>query len=140
MPYLLFVLREKKNLNSLKLGIPAYKYSGMVRPDFDYGTLWYPEIPIPTLILADAVCFHIFHNTLNVQKSPLTSLYVGYSSVLVNSAYILTVYLFWKTKKEMKKKIVTKQVFSQRTILLQKQFNSVLTVQVSAFKLPQNNL
>jgi hypothetical protein len=32
----------------------------MVRPDFDYGTLWYPEIPVPVLILVDSVKFCVF--------------------------------------------------------------------------------
>jgi hypothetical protein len=41
----------------LLVDIPALLYSARSRPDFDYGTLWYPEVPVPTLIVSEMVNF-----------------------------------------------------------------------------------
>lgn len=41
-------------LNGLVAG-PSYYYSAKCKPNFDYGTLWFPETPLPQLVVGALV-------------------------------------------------------------------------------------
>uniref|UniRef100_A0A1I7SHJ6 7TM_GPCR_Srx domain-containing protein n=2 Tax=Bursaphelenchus xylophilus TaxID=6326 RepID=A0A1I7SHJ6_BURXY len=82
-----FLLFSTSYCISIPLGIMAYfayGYSATVRPGFNYGTLWYPEVPLPTVIYADT-------------RHQYLILYFGIGGVVVTVCYQLVVLIGYKT-------------------------------------------
>jgi hypothetical protein len=64
----------------------------------------------------------------------MTPIFLAPGSTMVDGAYILTIYIFWKTVRDLRDKPEANMA-SERTLTLQRQFNRVLMVQVNGLLL-----
>lgn len=42
----------------------SWSYSGLIQPEFNYGTLWYLEQPLPRIVTKDFVGLHFTHTRI----------------------------------------------------------------------------
>ncbi|CAD5213247.1 unnamed protein product [Bursaphelenchus xylophilus] len=95
------------------IAYPCYAYSPTIRPHFNYGTLWYREVPLPKVLYADIRYIY--------QK-----LYFLYSNVFVTSTYVLSLYYAYGTIQFLKH---NSDMYSERTKAMQKQLSRALFFQ-----------
>lgn len=54
-------------MSCVLLDIPNYSRSALARPEFDYGTLWFPENPVPQVLISDVVSYLYFDEELHMR-------------------------------------------------------------------------
>ncbi|CAD5208380.1 unnamed protein product [Bursaphelenchus xylophilus] len=95
------------------LAYPSYRFSGLARPDFNYGTLWYKEQPLPPLMIAD-------FSSVYAQR------YLIYCVSAFIVSYGICLILAIKTVRLMAE---NEQMYSSKTKRMQKQLTITLTLQ-----------
>ncbi|CAD5219069.1 unnamed protein product [Bursaphelenchus xylophilus] len=115
---------------SYSVGIPigilayfAYGYSATIRPTFNYGRLWFPERPLPTVIYADI-------------RHPVVKLYFGAAIALISIFYCVVLVIGHRTVKVFNSKTYGICKKSKNT---QNQVTYFLVVQISKLSKPQMN-
>ncbi|CAD5210417.1 unnamed protein product [Bursaphelenchus okinawaensis] len=91
----------------------GYSISATVRPEYNYGVLWYREVPLPKVLYADIR--NIYHK-----------LYFFYSGALVTSCYVLLLLYAYKTLNHLK---INSKMYSERTKSMQRQLSRALLIQ-----------
>ncbi|CAD5231175.1 unnamed protein product [Bursaphelenchus okinawaensis] len=92
----------------------SYDRSPEVNPGFNYGKLWYREVPLPILMIGDTNSFY--------QK-----VYFGSTAVLFTIAYFLLIMFSYYTSESMK---VQHHTYTAKTKRVQKQMNAFLLCQM----------
>ncbi|CAD5219071.1 unnamed protein product [Bursaphelenchus xylophilus] len=88
----------------------AYGYSAC-RAGFNYGQLWFPEVPLPVVFYADT-------------RSPIMMMYFGVGGSIITAAYLVLLYIGYKTLIHFKS-----GVYSNRAKSMQKQLTMFLITQ-----------
>ncbi|CAD5233677.1 unnamed protein product [Bursaphelenchus xylophilus] len=91
----------------------GYGGSAGVRPDYNYGELWYREVPLPPVFYADV-------------RSQIQKVYFFYGGALVALSYLIAIVIGYKTMKTIRRSYVS---FSGKTRRLQAQLTQYLIVQ-----------
>ncbi|CAD5223187.1 unnamed protein product [Bursaphelenchus okinawaensis] len=113
MTVLLFILTSIVCIPTGYLAYISYAYSGLEKPGFNYGTLWFIERPLPPLVLADL-------------KSDYLKILVGIVTPCTFAAYLLSIILAWLTLRYLRKH---RSVQSVQTLKLQRQLSQCLLMQ-----------
>ncbi|CAD5214813.1 unnamed protein product [Bursaphelenchus xylophilus] len=103
-------------LLALPLGFiayPGYSRSATSRPGFNYGTLWYREVPLPKVLYADI-------------RDIYQQLYFFYANLFVTASYLLSLYFAYKTVLFLKQ---NSSMYSERTKSMQNQLARALFFQ-----------
>ncbi|CAD5210418.1 unnamed protein product [Bursaphelenchus okinawaensis] len=91
----------------------GYAYSAYVRPGYNYGTLWYREVPLPKVLYADI-------------RNMYQKVYFFYANVLVSGCYVMSLYYAYKTVQHLNK---NSSMYSERTKSMQRQLSRALFFQ-----------
>ncbi|KAI6217954.1 hypothetical protein M3Y99_01741200 [Aphelenchoides fujianensis] len=97
-------------LDSL-ISFPTFAYSGTVRPDFDYCSIWTQETPCPQIVVGD------------IRYWPM-QIYFLYAGLMIQTSYGLAVYFGYKTVRTMQSALQSSMVVNSKT-----QINRVLLIQ-----------
>ncbi|CAD5223185.1 unnamed protein product [Bursaphelenchus okinawaensis] len=113
MTMLLFVMASVISIPTGYIAYLSYAYSGLQKPGFNYGTYWFIERPLPTLLLAD-------------MESNYLKLLVAIVIPCAFIAYSLSLTFAWKTLRYLRTHI---EVQSAQTLKLQRQLSQCLLMQ-----------
>ncbi|CAD5214811.1 unnamed protein product [Bursaphelenchus xylophilus] len=95
------------------IAYPAYGISGLERPGFNYGTLYYREVPMPQVLIADI-------------RSVYHKCYFLYASLLVPGGYVVAMIYAYKTVLHLK---ANSHLYSEKTRAMQAQLSRALLFQ-----------
>ncbi|CAD5210420.1 unnamed protein product [Bursaphelenchus okinawaensis] len=96
------------------IAYPAYSISAQERPGFNYGTLWFREVPVPPILYADIRS--IYHKS-----------YFIYAIMMVGGGYVFALGFAYKTMVYLR---THKNVFTSRTKAMHDQLSRALLFQV----------
>uniref|UniRef100_A0A1I7RJQ0 G_PROTEIN_RECEP_F1_2 domain-containing protein n=1 Tax=Bursaphelenchus xylophilus TaxID=6326 RepID=A0A1I7RJQ0_BURXY len=108
-----FLLSFLAALPTFFLAYNGYGFTARVRPGFNYGELWYKEVPLPPVFYADV-------------RSVYQKIYFFYGGLLISASYTAASVMGYLTVKKIN---LLYSSYSERTRRLQTQLSQYLIVQ-----------